>query len=103
MRQSGQHTQTDPVGQPVRTTVFTTGTPVDHRNRSYVESVAAQYFYEPKLKPENRSGRRITFTGSTHFASIKHALPQKLSTQNALTCDDAKVNGIGMNPGMLHC
>jgi hypothetical protein len=47
VHQSGQHTQADPVGQAVRTTVFTTGAPVDHRNRSYVESVAAQYFYKP--------------------------------------------------------
>jgi hypothetical protein len=45
--QSGQHAQADPVGQPVCMTVFTTGAPVDHRNRFYVESVAAQYFYEP--------------------------------------------------------
>jgi hypothetical protein len=47
VHQSGQHAQADPVGQPVCMTVFTTGAPVDHRNRFYVESVAAQYFYEP--------------------------------------------------------
>jgi hypothetical protein len=40
--QSGQYTQADPVGQPVRATVFTTGIPVDHGNRFYVESIAAQ-------------------------------------------------------------
>jgi hypothetical protein len=32
VHQPGQHAQTDPVGQPVPTTVFTTGTPIDHNN-----------------------------------------------------------------------
>jgi hypothetical protein len=32
VHQPGQHTQTDPVGQPIPTTVFTTGTPIGHNN-----------------------------------------------------------------------
>jgi hypothetical protein len=47
VHQSGQHTEADPVGQPVRATVSVTRIPVHHRCQSYVETVAAQYFYEP--------------------------------------------------------
>jgi hypothetical protein len=46
------------------------------------------------LGAENRYGHHITFSESTHLASTEHAVPQQLSTQKALTCDDAKVNGI---------
>jgi hypothetical protein len=44
VHQSGQHTEADPVGQPVLTTVFTTRILVGHRHLGYVETVAAQYF-----------------------------------------------------------
>jgi hypothetical protein len=47
VHQSGQHTQADPVVQSVRATVSVTRIPVHHRCQSYVETVAAQYFYEP--------------------------------------------------------
>jgi hypothetical protein len=47
VHQSGQHTEADPVGQPVRATVSVSRIPVHHRCQSYVETVAAQYFYEP--------------------------------------------------------
>jgi hypothetical protein len=50
------------------------------------------------LGHENRCGHHITFTQSTHSASIECAPPQQLSTQSALTCNDAKVNGIGIKP-----
>jgi hypothetical protein len=58
-------------------------------------------FVAANLRPENRPGHHITFARSTHSASTEHALSQQLSTQEALTCDDAKVNGIGMKPGMV--
>jgi hypothetical protein len=54
------------------------------------------------LRHENRCGHHITFTQSTHSASIECAPSQQLSTQSALTFNDAKVNGIGMKPGMVH-
>jgi len=47
VHQSGQHTEADPVVQPVRATVSVTRIPVHHRCQSYVETVAAQHFYEP--------------------------------------------------------
>jgi hypothetical protein len=59
-------------------------------------------FVAANLRPENRSGYHITLTQSTHSASIEYAPSQQLSMQNALTCDDAKVNGIGMKLGMVH-
>jgi hypothetical protein len=41
VHQPGQHTRSDPVGQP---TGCTTGTTVSHKCHSYVEYVAAQQF-----------------------------------------------------------
>jgi hypothetical protein len=56
-------------------------------------------FVAANLRPENRSGYHITLTQSTHSASIEYAPLQQLSAQNALTCNGAKVNGIGFDAG----
>jgi hypothetical protein len=54
------------------------------------------------LSPENRYGHHITFSGSTHSTSIEHAVPQQLSPQTALNCNDAKVNGIAIRTRAIH-
>ena len=54
------------------------------------------------LSPENRYGHHITFSGSTHSTSIEHAVPQQLSPQIALNCNDAKVNGIAITTRAFH-
>ena len=98
VHQSGQHAEADPVGQPVRATVSGTRIPVHHRCQSYVEPLQHNLL-RANLSPENRYGHHITFSGSTHSTSIEHAVPQQLSPQIALNCNDDKVNGIGSAGG----
>jgi hypothetical protein len=52
---------------------------------------------QANLSAENAAGHQITFAGSTYFTQSKSSLPQPLPTKYALTCDDAKVNGIGLD------